>query len=112
MAASRIFVSHSHADTPFCREFVNGLRGHGFDVWYDEHNLGWGALRATIEREMPLCQHFVAILSPTAVASEWVNTEIDAALELLQEGTLRSFTFVVAERCTVPLLLRRWKRIE
>ncbi len=112
MAIPRIFVSHNHQDTPFCREYVNELRGRGFQVWYDEHNLGWGALRATIEREMPQCQHFVAILSPTAVASEWVNTEIDAALELLQEGTLQTFTFVIAERCTVPLLLRRWKRIE
>jgi formylglycine-generating enzyme required for sulfatase activity len=108
----RIFVSHAHTDNAYCREYVAGLRAHGCYVWYDEHNLGWGALRPTIEREMPACQHFVAILTPASVASDWVNSEIDAALDLLKDGTLHTLTFVVAERCTVPLLLRRWKRIE
>ena len=111
-AKPRIFVSHSHQDNTYCREYVNGLRTQGCDVWYDEHNLGWGALRPTIEREMPQREHFVAIFSPAAVGSEWVNAEIDAAMELLREGTMRTLTFVVAEQCVVPLLLRRWKRIE
>lgn len=112
MASSRVFVSHSHQDNDYCREFVAELRGLGHQVWYDEHNLGWGALRPTIEKEMPQCQHFIAIFSPGAVASDWVNAEIDAALDLLKEGVLRTITFVVARECVVPLLLRRWKRIE
>lgn len=112
MTVPRVFVSHSHQDAMFCREYVKGLSERGASVWYDEHNLGWGALRATIEREMPQCQHFVGILSPAAVGSEWVNAEIDAALELLTEGILKTLTFVIAEPCVVPLLLRRWKRIE
>lgn len=112
MAISRVFVSHSHHDNKYCREFVTVLRGRGYQVWYDEHNLGWGALRATIEKEMPQCQHFIAIFSPDAVASDWVNAEIDAALDLLKEGVLQTITFVVARECVVPLLLRRWKRIE
>lgn len=110
-SASRVFVSHSHQDNAYCREFVAGLRVHGYAVCYDEHNLGWGALRPTIEQELPKCAHFVAILSPAAVASEWVNTEIDAALDLLGKRVLHTFTFVVAAACEVPLLLRRWKRI-
>jgi formylglycine-generating enzyme required for sulfatase activity len=108
----RVFVSHSHQDNVYCRDYVAGLRARNCDVWYDEYNLGWGALRATIEREMPKRQHFVAILSTAASGSEWVNTEIDAAIELLNEGKLQTLTFVVAEQCDVPLLLRRWKRIE
>src|SRR6185437_16550112 len=112
MASSRVFVSHSHQDNDYCREFVAELRGLGYQVWYDEHNLGWGALRATIEKEMPQCQHFIAIFSPDSVASDWVNAEIDAALDLLKDGILQTITFVVARECAVPLLLRRWKRIE
>lgn len=108
----RMFVSHSHQDNVYCRNYVAGLRSRGCDVWYDEHNLGWGALRATIEREMPKREHFVAILSTAAAGSDWVNSEIDAAIELLKDGTLKTLTFVVAEQCSVPLLLRRWKRIE
>lgn len=112
MITSRVFVSHSHHDNAYCREFVMSLRAQGFAVWYDEHNLGWGALRPTIETEMAQSQHFIAILSPAAVASQWVNAEIDAALDLLGQGALRSFAFVIAQRCETPLLLRRWKRIE
>jgi formylglycine-generating enzyme required for sulfatase activity len=112
MASSRVFVSHSHQDNIYSREFVGALRRHGYQVWYDEHNLSWGALRPTIEKEMPLCQHFIAIFSPNAVTSDWVNAEIDAALSLLKEGVLHTITFVVARECDVPLLLRRWKRIE
>lgn len=108
----RIFVSHSHADNEFCRIFVDALRAGGCDVWYDEYNLGWGALRQVIEREMQACQHFVAILSPAAVTSEWVNAEIDAGLLLLGQSKLQSLMFVTAAACDVPLLLQRYKRIE
>jgi len=111
-AVPRIFVSHSHQDNAFCREFVVGLRKVGLEVWYDEHNLGWGELRQVIERELADSQHFIAILSPAAVASQWVNREIDAALALLGEKQLTTFLLVTAAPCTVPLLLRGFKRVE
>lgn len=112
MPAARVFVSHSHKDNAYCRAFVDALRGLDVNAWYDEHNLGWGALRQVIERELQTREHFVAILSPASVASDWVNAEIDAALELLRDGHLKTFVFVLADSCTVPLLLRRYKRVE
>ena len=114
--APRIFVSHSHSDNAYCRAFVAALRdtlGAADDaVWYDEHNLGWGNIRRSIERELERRQHFIAILSPAAVESQWVNDEIDAALGLLREGRMRTVAFVTAERCDVPRLLRGYKRVE
>ncbi|HEX6798289.1 MAG TPA: SUMF1/EgtB/PvdO family nonheme iron enzyme [Ktedonobacterales bacterium] len=114
--APHIFVSHSHSDNAYCRVFVAGLRrelgGSNDVVWYDEHNLGWGNIRRTIERELERRQHFIAILSPAAVESPWVNDEIDAALGLLREGQMRTVSFVTAEQCDVPRLLRGYKRIE
>src|SRR5512146_927220 len=114
-AIPRIFVSHSHADNVYCRDFVAALRralGSDDAVWYDEHNVGWGSIRRTIERELEQRQHFVAILSPAAVESPWVNDEIDAALGLLREGKMHTISFVTALRCDVPRLLRGYKRIE
>lgn len=114
-AIPRIFLSHSHADNVYCRDFVAALRralGSDDAVWYDEHNLGWGSIRRTIERELEQRQHFVAILSPAAVESPWVNDEIDAALGLLREGKMHTISFVTALRCDVPRLLRGYKRIE
>ena len=108
----RVFVSHSHQDNAYCREYVAGLRERGCAVWYDEHNLGWGQLRAIIDSELLRSQHFVAILSPAAVASQWVNSEIDAALDLLRQGVIKTFLLVIAKRCEVSPTLRGWRRIE
>ena len=53
MAQTRIFVSHSHQDNSYCRDFVTALR-QGLDsdeaVWYDEHNLGWVSYVARLNR--------------------------------------------------------------
>lgn len=108
----QVFVSHSHEDNLYCREFVRGLRAQDMTVWYDEHNLGWGQLRQTIDRELQRCQHFIAILSPSAVASAWVNLELDAALAQLRRGKLETFLLVVAQRCDIPLTLEGFKRLE
>ncbi len=115
MATPQVFVSHSHTDNEYCRAFVAALRqglGDENAVWYDEHNLGWGALRQAIDRELLQRQHFIAILSPPAVASEWVNIEIDAALSLLRKGSMQTLQFVTAVSCDVPPTLERYKRIE
>jgi hypothetical protein len=50
--SARIFVSHAHEDNAWCRSFVQGLRQAGADIWYDEHNLGYGELGVEIEREL------------------------------------------------------------
>jgi hypothetical protein len=108
----RVFVSHSHTDLEYCRAFVQGLRAQGIDVWYDEHNMGSGVLRQVIVREMEARPHFVVILSEVAVASEWVNREINAALDLDDEGSLKTLLPVIAGRCRIPLMLRGYKRLE
>lgn len=112
MTAPRIFVSHSHKDNDYCREFVAKLRNEGNQVWYDEHDFGAGVVRATIQKELSLCQHFIAIFSPDSVVSDWVNAEIDAAIELHKRGRIQTILFVMARECDVPLLLLGWKRIE
>jgi hypothetical protein len=109
---TRIFVSHSHHDVEFCRGFVEGLRAHQLDVWYDEHNLGSGVLREVIEREMLARDTFLVILSPTALQSPWVRREWHAALDLEDAGQLHIIVPVLAEPCEIPLMLRGYKRIQ
>jgi hypothetical protein len=110
--APRVFGSHSHTDLDYCRAFVSGLRARGINVWYDEHNMGGGVLRQAIVREMEARPHFVVILSAAAVASEWVNREINAALDLDDEGSLTTLLPVIAGRCRIPLMLRGYRRLE
>src|SRR5579859_4719364 len=75
MKRQPIFVSHSHEDNSYCRELVAALRAADADVWYDEQNLGSGRRLLTIERELRARPIFVVILSPAALASDWVRDE-------------------------------------
>jgi serine/threonine-protein kinase len=108
----RVFVSHSHADLDYCREFVDELRLRGVDAWFDEYDLGVGQLRRTIDQQLQSRPHFVAILSPAAVNSDWVNREIDGALDLMRESVVVTFALVVAVRSVISPTLRGFKRIE
>ncbi len=80
MAAPRVFVSHSHQDNDWCREFVAALQAAGWDVWYDEKGLSGGATWvATIQRELQAREIFLLILTPEAWVSHWVQEELNLA---------------------------------
>lgn len=108
--ARRIFVSHSHQDNALSQRLVAALQQAGFMVWYDEQYTGPGHLAPIIENELRQADTFVVILSPAALASNWVRSEWYAAWELYGEGKITTFIPVLAETCEVPLLLRglRW----
>ncbi|HEY7832185.1 MAG TPA: TIR domain-containing protein, partial [Ktedonobacterales bacterium] len=110
--AAPIFISHCHEDNAWCRAFVEGLRHAGADVWYDEHNMGYGALQEKIEHEMRARSIFIVILSPIAVTKPkpWVKREMNAAISLKDNDDARIILPVVAEQCEVPLLWREYKR--
>jgi tetratricopeptide (TPR) repeat protein len=96
MAQMQVFVSHSHEDDAFCRAVVEGLRGAGADVWYDEHNLGSGQLMEVIQRELGRRPVVLLILSKAAFASRWVRREIVWAYELLDRDPSRLLLPVTA----------------
>jgi TIR domain len=91
---------------------VQGLLAHGIDVWYDEHDLSEGVIRDKIEQELASRNHFIVVLSPAAVQSRWVSRECNAALDLEDEGQLTTLLPVIAEPCTIPLMLRGYMRIQ
>lgn len=84
----RIFVSHSQVDDSFGQALVGDLRralgGDDDVVWYD-HAGGLHAGESWWQRivaELTARQLFLVILSPDAMASKWVNDEIDLAYRL------------------------------
>ena len=104
--SSKIFVSHSSDTLEFCQLLVQGLKSKSLEVWYDENNLHNGAINAEIEDELLASDVFVLILSPKAVASQWVRQEYQAALDLLHTGSVKAFIPVLAMECEVPLFVK------
>jgi formylglycine-generating enzyme required for sulfatase activity len=107
----RIFVSHAHEDNALCRAFVQALRLAGAEVWYDEHNLGYGDFAAAIERELLARPIFIPILSPASAVSRWVRRETEAAIHLQGREPERIILPVVAAKADVPLLWVGYKRL-
>lgn len=105
----RIFVSHAHEDSAWCAAFIGALRQAGADVWYDEHNLGYGRLMDEIERELKQQRIFLVVLSPAAIASPWVRREVHAAITLHDAEPDRIVLPVMAQQCEVPLLWSEYR---
>jgi hypothetical protein len=84
--APSLFVSHSHRDDAFGQQLVADLRRHlGEDaVWYDAA----GGLHAgdewwqRIVAEISAREVFLVVLSPDALASNWVQREMAIAFRL------------------------------
>jgi hypothetical protein len=100
--SARIFVSHSHDDNVWCRAFVTALSRAGADVWYDERDMEPGRLDDVIAPELRARPIFIVVLSPSAVASRWVQREVEAAIQLQNEDATRTILPVLAATCTVP----------
>ena len=80
----RIFVSHSSKDDDFGARLVEDLRRALNDetaVWYDSRGglYGGDTWWNKIMQELKSRNVFIVVLSPDAVASKWVNDEINLA---------------------------------
>ncbi|HEX8994958.1 MAG TPA: TIR domain-containing protein [Ktedonobacterales bacterium] len=108
---SGIFVSHSYADHAWSRAFVATLRSRGADVWYDEHNMGYGLISRELEVQLQARSVFIVVLSPTSVASPWVRREVDAAINLHDMDPSRVIIPVVAAKCEIPLFWNQFRHV-
>ena len=82
MLLNRVFVSYSRRNKTFAERIARDLSDAGLDVWIDFRQIHAGEKwRDEIFRGLERSEIVVAVLSPDAVASEWVQTEINTARE-------------------------------
>lgn len=101
----QVFLAYSRKDAEFMRRLRADLLAEGIDVWVDDQDLEPGTLlwQRAIQRAIRTAQCMIAVLSPEACESEWVNSEITLA----KKRHLRIFPVLVRgeEDDAVPLAL-------
>jgi formylglycine-generating enzyme required for sulfatase activity len=102
----RIFICHSHFDTPFCHRLRDFLLGHfpHATIFLDESALRGGEeWMQRIQREVissPLC---IVVLSTHALVAAWVREEVNLALSrAIAEKGRRVVPVRIDPRVTLP----------
>ncbi len=79
---NKIFVSYSRRNKNFAERLARDLSDAGLDVWIDFRQIHGGEMwENEIYRGLQRSEVLVVCLSPDAVASEWVQREVNTARE-------------------------------
>src|SRR4029079_16466959 len=79
--AALAFLSHSTTDASIAEAIAQDLSMNGVKVWYDKWAIKPGeSLRRKIDEGIDQATHFLVLVTPASLASEWVQTELDAGL--------------------------------
>ena len=111
----RVFISHASPDTAFAQQLADDLRNAGADVWLDATHIGPGNFVQRINQALNARDVLVLVLTPDALASQWVPDEMDAALVRYKQGFMRSPVIVMAKRVPlqdIPGLWTTYNRID
>jgi len=86
----KAFISHSSSDKEIAERIALDLRGQGVDAWFDKWEIIPGdSLRRKIEQGISDASYFIVLLTPNSLKSEWVQTELDAAMVRKIENACR-----------------------
>ncbi len=99
----KVFISHSSQDKRFVRTLKDDLNENGIDTFFDEDSLELGdSLKERLDVALDESSHFVIILSPNAVSSNWVKYELGGAIKLFDRKTLKKIIPIKYRECDVP----------
>ena len=103
-----VFLSHSQRDKQVVRQFAEGLRAAGIDIWLDEAQLNLGdSLVQQIERGLDSADFVAFFLSQASLDSQWARQELNVAISRQVSGDRGAVVLpVLLEDAEVPALLR------
>jgi hypothetical protein len=103
---NRIFISYARKDGSVLAEFLHErLTFCGYDVWKDNHDLGFGEnFPGGIASALESSQEFIILISPASINSEWVMNEVNMAMA----ASLKIMPIVLGgvKNQDIPLMLR------
>jgi hypothetical protein len=79
-AHARVFISYATENRGFVDPLVERLRDHYITTWYAPRHMPGGYFAENIRQALDKCDWFIVVLSPAALESEWVKTEVNLAM--------------------------------
>lgn len=109
-ALPTLFLSHTSIDKPFVEKLAADLKPLGIDPWVDKYEIKVGeSIFWKVEEGLSDSEFFGIVLSPEALASDWVQAEISAAWgkKMLSGDSL--ILPIMYRSCKLPALLKSIK---
>lgn len=101
-----VFLSHTSIDKPFVEKLAHDLKRVGVDVWFDKWEIKVGeSLTWGIEQGIRENEHLAIVLSPEAISSEWVRSELGAAWAKQMQQKKVVVLPLLYRDCNIPLFL-------
>lgn len=100
---SSIFLSHNSADKPFARRLAQDFDNQGIKSWLDEAEIKVGeSLIEKIRDGIDNVAYVAVLLSPDSVASNWVQREVDVAMNQEIQGRRVKVLPIMYRKCEPP----------
>ena len=107
----QVFIIHAQEDGEFAHKLASDLRQRGWTPWITPESINPGEKWvAAIQRGLSECAVLLVVMTPAATGSEWVNTEVESAIELEHKKKVR-FIPLIKEQCEAPILWGHYQRI-
>lgn len=101
-----VFLSHTSVDKSLVEKLANDLRRVGVNVWFDKWEIKVGeSLTWKIEQGIRGNEHLIIVLSPEAISSEWVRSELGAAWARQMQQQQVVVLPILYRDCDIPLFL-------
>jgi len=98
----QVFISHAH--DAFAHRLADDLCAHGWRVWIAPDSITPGETWVdAINHGLEASSTYVLVLTPSAAASPWVNTETNVAISLEHQRLMRFIPLDVAPSSPPPL---------
>ena len=102
-----VFLSHSSKDKFFVRNLSDHLRSYGVRVWLDEAEINVGdSLTEKIGKAMEEADYVGVVLSHNSINSEWVQRELQIALQKEIKGKKVVVLPILIETVEIPPFLK------
>lgn len=104
---AKIFISHSHADSDIARAVADALEKEHLTVFSDAAIPAGANWSEEVERQLEASDVFLLLLSPEALASEWLLFEMGYIVAKEKEEHVKVLPIVVRDlkRQLIPLPL-------